>query len=152
MKSLASVERRAELIRRLRVMRPDFGARWGRMTAHQMMCHLADAFRMAAGDKRVSSGGSRLPAGLMKFVALYLPLPWPRGIMTSPEIDQLCEGTTPGSFDADVAEVEMLLQTIAASATDAEWPRHPVFGRMSHAEWMRWAYLHTDHHLKQFGV
>jgi hypothetical protein len=27
-----------------------------------------------------------------------------------------------------------------------------VFGRMSQAAWLRWAYLHMDHHLRQFGV
>jgi hypothetical protein len=32
------------------------------------------------------------------------------------------------------------------------WPTHPIFGRMSEAAWMRWAYLHTDHHLRQFGA
>jgi hypothetical protein len=30
-------------------------------------------------------------------------------------------------------------------------PAHPIFGRMTEAEWMRWGYLHTDHHLRQFG-
>ena len=30
--------------------------------------------------------------------------------------------------------------------------RHPVLGPMTRANWMRWAWLHTDHHLRQFGV
>jgi hypothetical protein len=25
----------------------------------------------------------------------------------------------------------------------------PIFGRMSDAEWLRWGYLHTDHHRRQ---
>jgi len=29
---------------------------------------------------------------------------------------------------------------------------HPIFGRMSLWEWQRWGYLHTDHHLRQFGL
>jgi hypothetical protein len=28
---------------------------------------------------------------------------------------------------------------------------HPLFGSMEHADWMRWGYLHTDHHLRQFN-
>jgi hypothetical protein len=28
---------------------------------------------------------------------------------------------------------------------------HPMFGAMTTLEWMRWGYLHTDHHLRQFG-
>jgi len=29
---------------------------------------------------------------------------------------------------------------------------HPIFGGMSERAWLRWAYLHTDHHLRQFGT
>jgi hypothetical protein len=34
-------------------VRPESGRRWGRMSGHQMVCHLADSFRMrAAGLSR----------------------------------------------------------------------------------------------------
>ena len=72
-------------------------------------------------------------------------------IQTRPEIDQQCEGTRPADFAADVSELA-LLNGIAARPTDGEWPVHPIFGRMSPAAWLRWAYLHTDHHLRQFGA
>ena len=151
MKDLASVDNREDLIRRLRLIRRDSVPRWGRMNAHQMICHLADACRMATGDIMVSNANVPLPPALMKLVALYVPVPWPRGIMTSPEIDQLCGGTKPATFETDVALVETLLLALAARGADAAWPSHPAFGRMSHAAWMRWAYLHTDHHLRQFS-
>jgi len=28
---------------------------------------------------------------------------------------------------------------------------HPIFGAMKPWDWMRWGYLHADHHLRQFG-
>jgi len=28
---------------------------------------------------------------------------------------------------------------------------HPIFGPMTAKDWMRWGYLHADHHLRQFG-
>jgi hypothetical protein len=28
---------------------------------------------------------------------------------------------------------------------------HPMSKEMSERDWMRWGYLHTDHHLRQFG-
>ena len=28
---------------------------------------------------------------------------------------------------------------------------HSFFGEMSYTDWMRWGFLHTDHHLRQFG-
>jgi hypothetical protein len=29
---------------------------------------------------------------------------------------------------------------------------HPIFGRMTLDEWMRWGYRHCDHHFRQFGA
>jgi hypothetical protein len=33
-----------------------------------------------------------------------------------------------------------------------QFARHPIFGELTEREWMRWGYLHTDHHFRQFGV
>jgi len=88
----------------------------------------------------------------VKWFALYVPVRWPAGIPTRPEIDQQVAGTRPGEFAADVAEVEALLEMVATRQKEFDWPPHPIFGRMSHAAWLRWAYLHVDHHLRQFGA
>jgi hypothetical protein len=152
MKTLAQEQCLTELVTRLRTVTPDSTRRWGRMTAHQMVCHVSDACRMAMGQQRVSDASSPLRRTLIKWMALYLPLPWRRGIFTRPEIDQQVAGTKPTEFAADVAALEGLLHAVAARSARGGWPRHPVFGTMSHAEWLRWGYLHTDHHLRQFGA
>jgi hypothetical protein len=54
MKSLASERDRAEIFARLERVRPDSARRWGRMSVHQMVCHLADANRMALGRKQAT--------------------------------------------------------------------------------------------------
>ena len=77
MKTLARVRDCDELVRRLRAMRPDSAARWGRMSAHQMICRLADAFRMATGAKVVSPASGPLQRSIVKWIALYLRLPGP---------------------------------------------------------------------------
>jgi hypothetical protein len=120
------------------------------MSAHQMICHLADAFRMATGDKEVSPASGPLQRSLVKWIALYLPVAWPAGIPTRPETDQTIGGTKPVEFARDVAAVEALLMKTAEQRPSA-WPAHPIFGRLSHRAWLRWGYLHTDHHLRQFG-
>ena len=122
------------------------------MSAHQMVCHLCDAFRMALGGRPVTD--VYLPGGshVLKWAVLYLPVPWPSGLRTSPELDQKGGGTEPSSFDADVAEVEALMQRVIEQPEQIAWPKHPVFGRMSKAGWLRWGYLHMDHHLRQFGA
>jgi hypothetical protein len=152
MKSLARQRDRDEIRRRLREVRPHSVRRWGRMSAHQMVCHLADAFRMAMGQKPARRIGRFVDRSVLKWFVLYLPIPWPGGIRTNPEIDQDLDGTRPAEFSADVAELETLVTRITSQPRGFDWQPHPLFGSMSDAAWLRWAYLHTDHHLRQFGA
>ena len=152
MKTLARPRDKAELLLRLREVRPESQARWGRMSAHQMICHLCDAFRMATGHKSVSSSTSVMQQTIVKWLALYVPLRWPAGIPTIPEIDQELGGTGPLDFAEDVVQLEALLESFATRTHTADWRAHPILGRMSEAAWLRWAYLHVDHHLRQFGA
>ncbi len=122
------------------------------MSAHQMVCHLSDATLMAMAQKQVSPATTLLQRTLVKWVALYFPIPWPPGLLTRPEIDQLVSGTCPTDFDADVADLISLVEHFVARGRDADWPAHPIFGRLSRASWLRWGYLHMDHHLRQFGA
>jgi hypothetical protein len=150
MKTLSCERDKAEILRRLRKVRPDSTGRWGRMSAHQMVCHLVDSFQMATGEKPVSHATSALRRTILKWIVLYLPLRWPAGIPTTPEIDQEIGGTTPVDFDADVARLEALMAIVTARKRNFVWQMHPIFGPMSEDDWLRWAYRHVDHHLRQF--
>jgi len=153
MKTLAQDDTTAEILRRLHALDPASTARWGKMSAPQMVRHLIDSAGVAFGEVTVSDASSVLQRTLIKWIALYAPMRWPPAIKTRPEIDQaLGHGSRPGDFKADVTELAMLTKRLAAHPIDAPWARHPIFGAMSHAEWLRWAYLHTDHHLRQFGA
>jgi hypothetical protein len=152
MKSLSRQRDRDEIRRRLREVRPHSVRRWGRMSAHQMVCHLSDSFLTVTGQKPVSHATSLLHRTVVKWIALYLPLRWRAGIRTRPEVDQEVGGTRPGDFAADVAQLEALLELITTPEPAPDWQLHPIFGRMSEAAWLRWAYLHMDHHLRQFGA
>jgi hypothetical protein len=152
MKTLALEDCTSELLARLERLSPDSRRQWGRMTAHQMICHLADACRMALGQKTVSDSTGLAQRSVVKWLALYAPLQWRAGLLTRPEIDQEVAGTRPENFAADVAEVASLLTVMAAREHIATWPNHPIFGPLTRNEWLRWAYLHTDHHLRQFGA
>ena len=152
MKTLARPRDKAEILQRLRRLHPDSVRRWGRMSAHQAVCHLSDSLRMAIAHKPVSQATGLLQRTIVKWIVLYLPLPWPAGIRTRPEIDQECGGTGPVAFVADVAELEDFVEIITTQIGDLAPPSHPIFGRMSKRAWLRWAYLHMDHHLRQFGA
>jgi hypothetical protein len=152
MKTLARDKDKAELLGRLRKVRPESVRRWGRMSAHQMVCHLADSFRMAVGQKPVCDTSGLPQRTILKWFVLYVPLRWPAGILTSPEIDQEREGTRPIDFAADVSDLEALVQLVTARTRTLDRQSHPLFGAMSDAAWLRWGYLHMDHHLRQFGA
>ena len=123
------------------------------MTAGQMICHLADWFRVTIGERSAASQvKSSLPPGVMRWLALYSGMPWPKGVPTRPEVDAFVGGTTPSAFDADVQELLRLLDRFSSNARDFQWQPHPMFGSMPDRDWMRWGYLHMNHHLRQFGV
>jgi hypothetical protein len=152
MKTLARQRDKAEILQRLRQVRPEWDRRWGRMSPHEMVCHLTDSFRMVTGEKPVSHATGPLQRTIVKWIVLYFPLRWPAGILTRPEIDQERGGTRPVDFAADVAQLEALLEFITTRAGSVNWQVHPIFGRLSEAAWLRWGYLHMDHHLRQFGA
>lgn len=152
MRSLDDCNCQDELITRIGRVRPDTPRLWGKMTAPQMICHLNDAFLGVMGDKAVEvpSGFSMWP--VLKYVALYAPGKWPKGVPTRPEMDQLCGGGTPPSeFEGDVRRLLQSMRRFWGTPRDFEFRPHPMFKVMSDAQWMRWGYLHVDHHLRQFG-
>jgi hypothetical protein len=151
MKTLARESDVQELLHRIKNVRPDSPRKWGRMSAPQMICHLADSFRMATGEKAVTASPALRDRTIIKWIALHLPLAWPEGtIRTVPEVDQEVGGTAPTEFARDVAELETRLRAFAGRR-GATSPPHPIFGRLSESQWLRWGYLHVDHHLRQFG-
>jgi hypothetical protein len=120
------------------------------MNVHQMLCHLSDAFLVVRGDRTVVKRVDNvLTRTIVKFIALKTPMPWPKGTPTMEECDAEKKGTPPTVFAQDRARAVEVLRQFAAPASAPM--RHPLFGPMTHDEWMIWAYRHTDHHLRQFG-
>ncbi len=143
---------RQQILQRIAALKPDMRPRWGRMTAHQMLCHLTDSFRVAMGEKHASPATGLLQRSLLKWAALYLPLRWPQGVPTRPEVEQGAGGTPPGDFCRDRIELISAIERFAGANRTFEWGKHPAFGSLRDREWLRWGYLHTDHHLRQFGL
>lgn len=150
MKTLMVPGDRQEIEERLAELRPTSTRAWGRMTPHQAVCHLNDSFRAPLGEVTVSPATGWFQRSIMKWGALYFPMPWPKDVPTRPEIDQCAgAGTTPADFARDVASLKQNMTRFVQATT---WSPHPIFGNMSPSEWMRWGYLHMDHHLRQFSV
>jgi hypothetical protein len=138
------------LLQRLQALTPETPRRWGTMTAHEMLCHLADAAEAVLDPQAKRPEVGARP--LAKWFALRSGLPWPRGFQAPARIDQRKGGTPPVEFEADRSRSIDGLARLAA-APDHAWPRaHKIFGTMKPADWLRWAFRHTDHHLRQFGL
>ncbi len=151
MKTLSHPEDRAEILQRLSRLQPESLRIWGKMSAHQMVCHLADSFRGVMGDKPLAIVPGKLARGLTKWAALKLPMQWPHNLKTAPEMAQEIGGTRPVEFAKDLQDLQVLFHRFTAQPRDFSFRPHPFFLEMSESEWMRWGYLHMDHHLRQFS-
>ena len=139
------------LVARLQALRPDAQRRWGTLTPHEMLCHLGDATAMVLRTRPREAPLAGRARPFVKLLALWSPVRWPRGRATNPMHDPKARGTRPSLFEQDLARAIAGLADLAEAKPSALEPVHGVFGTMSLADWQRWAYKHTDHHLRQFG-
>ena len=150
MKSLCNLADRQSISDRLGRLSPADKARWGSMSVHQMICHLNDSYKIALGEMTVSPATSLLQRTLFKWAALKAPMQWPKGFPTRPEVEQGKGGSAPVDFARDLASLRSTLDRFCNGLPVPLVP-HPTFARMTTDDWMRWGYLHGDHHLRQFG-
>ena len=150
MKSLKNLRDQQEIFRRLAELSPDDKARWGFMSVQQMVCHLDDSYKAALGERMLSAATEGLRGPVVKWLALKVPRQWPKGVPTRPEVKAGKGGTLPGNFDEDLASLRLILGRFCLGLPSPTLG-HPIFGKMTTDDWMRWGYLHADHHLRQFG-
>jgi hypothetical protein len=149
LKTLASPSALHEIKARACALTDRDQARWGRMSVAEMVCHLRDAYAMALGDWAALPVKMPLPGPVFKWLSLWVPMQWPQGFGTVPELEVGKGATPPALFVADRDGLLANLERFASS--HLVQTTHPMFGRMRTADWMRWGYLHADHHLRQFG-
>ncbi len=111
-----------------RVVFPNAARRWGRMNAHQMICHLNDSFRVATGERYATPATNPLQRTLIKWIALHTPMKWPHGIATRPEIDQCLGGTPPTDWEHNREELRTLIRTFP---NRTKFGAHPLYSRQN---------------------
>lgn len=150
MRTIRNQSNKEDIIRRLRTLRGDEPALWGRMNVNQMISHLVQTgdlpFSATMPDR--SNFFSRT---FIKPLILYI-LPMPKEVKTPPDMNQQENGRKPGEFNSDRDLLIDAVNRLAHLPVDQECKYHPFFGKMSPKEWAIIAYKHIDHHLKQFGV
>jgi DinB family protein len=147
MKSMWDADASRGVRDRVNTLTPDRKPQWGRMSAPQMVCHLAESLKMALGELPVKSKKVPIRYPPLKQLIVYLA-PFPKNVPTAPEL----LARSPRDWNADVADLQGLVDRFSARGARASWPEHPAFGKLSGRAWGVLAYRHMDHHLRQFGA
>jgi hypothetical protein len=146
-RSLSNARARQALLDRLERLSPEATARWGTMTAPQMLAHLVDWMLMAEGKLETAPKLRPLRYPPIKQLAIYW-LPFPKGVPTAPEL----VGRPPLEWALEQNAVRQHVEAFAQLGLRSEWPDHPAFGKLTAQAWGVLGYRHMDHHLRQFGV
>jgi uncharacterized protein DUF1569 len=148
MKSIWNTTAQRELHDRLTMLAAGRRARWGKMSAQQMVRHLSESLKMALGELKVSPKKLPIRYPPLKQLIIYVA-PFPKHAPTAPE---LVITTTPNEWMRDVDELQALVDRFTARGKQGPWVDHPAFGRLSARAWGVLVYRHMDHHLRQFGA
>jgi hypothetical protein len=149
MKTLANESDAAEIRERLASLTGEEQAHFGSMTVGTMLCHVREAFNAVREKRQLTLAKKPLfPARIMKHFALKEGAKWPPGVKTTVELEPGQPGVIAGNFAADRDSTIAALDQFRLNAEDHP---HPFMGPMSREDWLRWGYLHPDHHLRQFG-
>ena len=146
-RSLSNARARQALLERLGRLSPEARARWGTMTAPQMLAHLVDWMLMAEGKLKAAPKRRPLRYPPIKQLAIYW-LPFPKGVPTAPEL----VGRPPLGWAVEQDAMRQHVESFANLASKSDWPEHPAFGKLTPQAWRVLGYRHMDHHLRQFGV
>ena len=147
MRSILDAARQREVHDRIATLAPDRRGAWGRMSAPQMVCHLSESLRMALGELPVAPKRVALRYPPLKQFVVYIA-PFPKNVATAPELLE----RSPQQWAVDVADLDALIDRVAARRGTRGWPDHPMFGHLSERAWGVLIYRHMDHHLRQFGA
>lgn len=134
------------LLARLDRLRPDSKPAWGSLDAQRMLCHLADAMRVALGDLAAVPRHTALGRTLGRFFVVHTGFQPPPGkVKTAPEMLT----SKPGAWNDDFDTCRELAARIGAGEANGE---HPSFGPLTAEEWGKLAHKHMSYHLRQFGI
>jgi hypothetical protein len=149
MKNVLNQPHYEELVQRINSISATSERRWGAMTPTQMLQHCVQQLKLALGQvARTKQGPWIFHTWLGKKIALS-GLPWNKG-MKAPQ--QMI--TQPGQNDEHTVHSakKEFLQLLQAVLNTPQLQSHPYFENMSHSEWGRLIWKHTDYHLKQFSA
>jgi hypothetical protein len=122
---------------------------WGKMTVTEMLfhCNLANTQIL---EEQMAFQPPTFKQRLLKILGLYLLPTFPRNRKGAERNDT--KGHIDSSrFDEQLKQLIGILQRFPEH-TGPMTLVHPAFGMLTRRQWGRAAWMHMDHHLRQFGV
>jgi hypothetical protein len=149
MKSIFDTKDNLELVERFKKLSPETQALWGTMSVSQMIAHTHEPLMVMTGNKVIKYTllgmffGNYLKKKYIKDRGFGKNLPTHKQFIVSDK----------KQFENELEKMLNTLQLILDKGhAIITKNKHPFFGNMTPEEWGDIMYLHSDHHLKQFGV
>ena len=132
---------------------PDAHPEWGRMSAPQMLHHVADFGDLYFGEIRVNAltrfAARLLGPFFLRSLTTKNPLgETPHNLRTMPAIEASTNQTV--EWEAGMERVRLMFKRLEALNTEKQ--QHPLYGAMYTADFKALVLHHTSHHFHQFGL
>lgn len=148
-KTLFDPSTKTEIIDRIGRLHPSSTAKWGTMTATEMLYHCNLSNQLVLEETRDYEKPS-IAIRLKKFVVFHLLTHIPRN-NRGPERTRTKDKIGDVQFGLQLETYVSLIHRLV----NHEKPFrsiHPALGFLTEEEWGRILWMHMDHHLRQFGL
>jgi hypothetical protein len=141
------------IIDRFLALQPEQQAQWGKMNVAQMLAHCQKPIAVALGTAPLENSFKlkliKLLFGKMVKKKLLQEGPLQKNAPTAQSfiVQDNCQ------FEQERTQLLSMIATFAQRGNQGQLEaEHPIFGKMTLAEWDLLQWKHLDHHLKQFGA
>lgn len=149
MTSLFDPSENQNIINRIQKLSVSSQAKWGKMDVAQMLSHCQQPLLVAFDELKLKRGLLGILFGGMIKRMMLTKEPYKPGLPTAKEFII----TDAKEFEKEKQALLKLVQRFSQQGPEGvRKDPHPVFGKLTSAEWDFMQWKHLDHHLRQFGV
>ena len=136
---------------RLGGLTADSERKFGTMDATKMLRHMRLSYETACGETDLEIKPIPVLSPILLYVFSNVLKTWPGGKIKAPDF---WSPPAEGEFDEEMKLIteaqSRFLAKLASSPNEVN--AHPIFGKMTVAQWSRLLGPHLNHHLRQFGL
>lgn len=145
MKSILKQEDYSELVNRVNKLTPNSKAKWGKMTAAQVLAHLSEVQEVKNGKPLENT--PFIAKLFKKYIRkmVFNNVPYKQNTQTHPQYVI----TSTQNFEEQKQRFLKAMEVMHKENPDT---KHPLFGKMTDEEKGWGCYKHINHHLEQFRV